>query len=98
MTFLAPIVASLIQMAISRSREFAADKRGAQICGNSHWLANALLKLGPASQRYTFSQAEQNPATVCLFIVSPLRSKFITYLFLTHPPVADRVTRLREMA
>ena len=98
MAFLAPITASLIQMAISRSREFAADKGGAQICGNPHWLANALLKLEHASQKHTFRQAEDNPATAHLFIVNPLRGKSIASLFSTHPPISERVSRLKAMA
>jgi heat shock protein HtpX len=98
MALLAPVAASLIQMAISRSREFAADKGGAQICGNPYWLASALLKLDSASQQHTFNPAEKNPATAHLFIINPLRGKSVASLFSTHPPVTERVSRLKAMA
>ena len=92
---LAPIAAALIQMAISRSREYQADATGAEICGNPLWLANALEKLDKASRRVAI---DANPATAHMFIVNPLRGGGMSRLFSTHPPMDDRVQRLRDMA
>ncbi len=92
---LAPIAAALIQMAISRSREYQADATGAKICGNPLWLANALEKLDKASRRVAI---DANPATAHMFIVNPLRGGGMSRLFSTHPPMDDRVQRLRDMA
>jgi heat shock protein HtpX len=91
----APIAALMIQMAISRSREYQADASGAQISGKPLGLANALLKLEQGAQHVP-SQA--NPATAHMFIVNPLRGGGIGSLFSTHPSVPDRVNRLRAMA
>jgi len=97
MMFLAPLAASLIQMAVSRSREYAADVRGAAICGNPLWLASALRKLAMANERIPMVDAERNPATAHLFIINPLRGANLAQLFSTHPPVEERIRRL-EMA
>lgn len=98
MIILSPIIAALIQMAISRSREFAADNEGGKICNNPEWLASALLKLDHMAAKSIFYQAENNPATAHLFIVSPLQSTAVFNLFSTHPSVEERVKRLRAMA
>jgi heat shock protein HtpX len=98
MIFLAPIAAMLVQMAISRTREFSADRLGAEICGHPLWLASALQKLDASSQRIDNVQAEMNPATAHLFIVNPLHLRSFSSLFSTHPRIEDRVRALREMA
>ncbi|MFC1666418.1 zinc metalloprotease HtpX [Candidatus Omnitrophota bacterium] len=94
MLIVAPIAAMLIQLAISRSREYAADKRGAYISKNPAGLANALLKLEKSARAYPM-QASHN--TAHLFIVNPLSGKGFQALFSTHPPVQERVQRLRDM-
>ena len=94
MIILAPIAALLIQMAISRSREYQADATGARICGNPLWLANALKKLEVGSQRVPL---DANPATAHMFIVNPLRGGGLKNLFSTHPPLEDRIARLESM-
>jgi heat shock protein HtpX len=98
MMVLAPLAAMLVQMGISRSREYEADRLGAEICGHPLWLAGALEKLESASQRVHNPAAEQNPATAHLFIVNPLHGRSLASLFSTHPSTADRVRRLRQMA
>ena len=95
---LAPLAATFVQMAISRAREYEADKGGAEICGNPLWLANALEKLEAGAQRVDNHVAEANPATAHLFIVSPLHMRAVDGLFASHPRTAERVRRLREMA
>jgi len=94
MIIIAPIAAALIQMAISRSREYEADATGARICGNPLWLANALRKLHAGSQRVPL---DANPATAHMFIVNPLRGGGLVNLFSTHPPLEDRIARLESM-
>jgi heat shock protein HtpX len=96
MMIVAPIAAMLVQMAISRTREFEADKGGAQIAGSSSGLANALLKLEKGSQLIPMTDAK--PATAHMFIVNPLTGGGLMKLFSTHPPIAERVARLQEMA
>jgi len=91
----APIAATLVQMAISRSREYAADATGAQIAGTPYGLADALEKLAYATERIPAYVA---PATAHLFIVNPLRGQHFATLFSTHPPLEERVRRLRQMA
>lgn len=92
---LAPMAATLIQLAVSRSREYQADQSGAQLCGNPMWLASALRKLEMASRRVTLNA---NPATAHMFIVNPLRGGGMTKLFSTHPPMEERISRLEHMA
>ncbi len=92
---LAPIAAMLIQMAISRSREYQADATGAKICGNPLWLASALKKLDVASKRIPL---DANPATAHMFIVNPLRGGGMASLFSTHPPMDERIARLEKLA
>ncbi|MBN2284178.1 MAG: zinc metalloprotease HtpX [Deltaproteobacteria bacterium] len=94
MSILAPIAAMLIQMAISRSREYLADEGGARISGKPEGLANALEKLSRASQAMPM---RANPSSAHLFIVNPLTAKSFAALFSTHPPVEKRVERLRNM-
>lgn len=95
---LAPIAAMLVQMAISRSREYEADRVGAEISGRPLWLASALEKIERAAKDTVIPQAERNPATAHLFIVNPLHGGGIARLFSSHPGTAERVRRLREMA
>ena len=95
---LAPIAAMLVQFAISRAREYEADRDGAEICGRPLWLASALEKIEVGAQRIVNPAAEQHPSTAHLFIVNPLHGGGIGSLFATHPSTQDRVQRLREMA
>lgn len=97
MMIFAPLAASMIQMAISRSREYEADKGGALLCGEPMSLANALLKIEQASKKGFFQQAETHPASAHMFIINPLRSEKLTELFRTHPLTAERVKRLKAM-
>ena len=94
MIILAPIAAALIQMAISRSREYEADATGARICGNPLALASALKKLQAGTQRIPM---DANPATAHMFIVNPLRGRGFVNLFSTHPPMEERIARLEAM-
>jgi heat shock protein HtpX len=94
MAILAPIAATLIQLAISRSREYFADNTGAGIAGSPSGLSRALEKLHYASQRLPM---EANPATAHLFIVNPLAGGSWVNLFSTHPPIEERIRRLRRM-
>lgn len=96
--FLAPLAASVVQMAISRSREYEADKLGAEICGNPLWLASALEKIEREARAMVNPQAERNPASAHLFIINPLRDTQRDKLFSTHPSTANRVAALRELA
>lgn len=98
MMILAPIAAMLVQMAISRTREYAADRAGAEISGRPLWLASALEKLEMGAQRIGNPSAEQNPATAHVFIVNPLHGGALDGLFRTHPSTADRIAALRAMA
>src|SRR5919198_2341914 len=91
---LAPISAALIQMAISRQREYAADATGAEICGNPESLASALLRLESGAQAIPM---QANQATEPLYIVKPFKGGGIAGLFSTHPPIEERVRRLRQM-
>ncbi len=95
MIILAPIAAMLIQMAISRSREYLADEGGARIAGNPRYLANALRKLHAGVQRIPM---HATPATAHMFIVSPLSGRGLASLFSTHPPMEERIARLEALA
>ncbi|RJQ56975.1 MAG: zinc metalloprotease HtpX [Nitrospiraceae bacterium] len=95
MMIVGPIAAMLIQMAISRSREYSADAGGARIAGNPRYLAGALKKLHMASQRIPL---DAKPATAHMFIVNPLSGGGVLKLFSTHPPVEERIARLEAMA
>ncbi len=94
LVILAPIAAMLIQLAISRGREYAADSSGAQLEGDPEPLATALEKLDSATRIIPMAA---NPATAHLFIVNPLRASALATLFSTHPPTAERIRRLRQM-
>jgi heat shock protein HtpX len=95
LAIIAPLAAMLVQMAISRSREYVADQGGARLSGNPLYLANALRKLEMANQVRPMHHV--NEATAHMFIVSPLRGGGIASLFSTHPPMAERIKRLEEM-
>lgn len=92
MSILAPIAAMIVQMAVSRSREYLADATGARIVGSPEGLASALEKLDGYSRRIPM---HANPSTAHMFIVNPLSGKSLQSLFSTHPPMADRISRLR---
>ena len=94
----APFAAMLVQMAISRTREYSADKRGAEICGNPLWLASALKKIAVAAGRIRNDGAEHNPATAHMFIINPLSGERMDNLFSTHPNTENRIAALQEMA
>jgi heat shock protein HtpX len=95
---LAPLAAMLVQMAISRTREYGADRMGAEICGQPMWLASALQKLESGAKRIDNRVAEDNPATAHMFIINPLHMKSMDSLFSTHPKTQNRVQKLRELA
>ena len=95
---LAPLSAALVQMAISRTREYAADKAGAEICGHPLWLASALEKISGQAARIDNDAAERNPATAHMFIVNPLHAHARDKLFSTHPAPENRIAALRAMA
>ncbi|MEM5502544.1 zinc metalloprotease HtpX [Ahrensia kielensis] len=94
----APFAAMIVQMAISRTREYSADKRGAEICGRPEWLASALVKIAGASGRSVNITAERNPATAHMFIINPLNGSGADNLFSTHPDTQNRVNALMAMA
>jgi heat shock protein HtpX len=98
MMFLAPIAAMLVQMAISRSREYEADRIGAEICGRPLWLASALAKLEKGAQAIDNHAAERNPATAHMFIINPLHAHAVDNLFSTHPNTRNRIAALERMA
>ncbi len=95
---LAPLAAMLVQMAISRTREYSADKGGAEICDDPLALATALQKLEAAAHRIPNHMAEQNPATAHMFIVNPLHLHKMDNLFSTHPNTHNRVRELEKLA
>jgi heat shock protein HtpX len=94
--FIAPLAALIIQMSISRSREYLADSGGAKFSGNPHYLANALRKLEQFSRRVPLKQA--TPQTAHMFIVNPFSGRRISSLFSTHPPTEERIRRLEDMS
>ena len=85
-------------MTISRTREYAADRMGAEICRNPLWLASALAKISGGAKRYEMDSAETNPATAHLFIVNPLSGARMDNLFSTHPATANRIAALEALA
>ncbi len=95
---LAPMAAGLVQMAISRSREYEADKAGATICGNPLWLASALRKIDAFAKGIDNDAAERNPAVAHMFIINPLHAHAHDALFSTHPATANRVAALEALA
>jgi heat shock protein HtpX len=98
LAILAPIAAALVQMAISRTREYEADAMGAAISGRPLWLASALEKIERAAHAVPNPAAEANPATAHMFIVNPLSGEGRDNLFSTHPSTANRIARLKEIA
>jgi heat shock protein HtpX len=95
---LAPIAAMLVQMAISRTREYAADDMGARICGNPMWLASALAKIDNAAHHIPNEDAERAPATAHMFIINPLSGRSMDNLFTTHPSTQNRIAALQQLA
>jgi heat shock protein HtpX len=94
MAIVAPIAAMLVQMAVSRAREYQADATGARLAGRTWGLSKALEKLQMAQQ---VAPMDANPATAHLFIVNPLKGQSLMRLFMTHPPTEERIARLRAM-
>jgi len=97
MVVMAPLAAMLVQMAISRTREYAADDMGARISGNPEALASALAKIDAAARRIENISAEQNPATAPLFIINPLSGARMDNLFSTHPSTENRIAALGRL-
>jgi heat shock protein HtpX len=97
MVILAPLAAMLVQMAISRTSEYAADRMGAEIVGRPRYLASALAKLGNAARQIPNEAAEANPATAHMFIVNPLSGERMDNLFSTHPAMENRIAALEEL-
>jgi heat shock protein HtpX len=95
---IAPMAAGLVQMAISRSREYQADRMGAMICGNPMWLASALHKIDGVARHVPNEDAEAVPAAAHMFIVNPLNGHGFDNLFSTHPNVENRIAALEELA
>jgi heat shock protein HtpX len=97
MVILAPIAAMIVQMAISRTREYAADRGGAEICGNPMWLASALGKIDAAAHQIPNDTAERNPAVAHMFIINPLSGARMDNLFSTHPATENRIAALQQL-
>ncbi len=95
---LAPLAAMMIQMMISRTREYSADQLGGEICGNPLWLASALSRISGQSARYEMETVETHPATAPLFIVNPLSGRRMDSLFATHPATENRIAALQQQA
>jgi len=98
MMIVAPLAAMIVQMAISRTREYAADRMGAQICGEPMWLASALAKISSGVERIHNPDAEANPATAHMFIMNPLSGERMDNLFSTHPNTQNRIDELRKLS
>ena len=98
LAILAPMAAALVQMAISRTREYSADRGGAEISGNPLWLASALERIDATARRTRNAEAEGNPATAHMFIINPLNGEGRDNLFSTHPATGNRVAELRKLA
>jgi heat shock protein HtpX len=98
MAILAPIAAMVVQMAVSRGREYEADRTGAAICGNPLWLASALAKIANAAEMIPDEAVEAHPAMAHLFIVNPLSGRGMDNLFSTHPAVENRIAGLEDLA
>jgi heat shock protein HtpX len=97
-SILAPLAAMVVQMAISRAREYEADKLGAEICGNPVWLADALAKIAGGVSRIESESAERNPQTAHMFIINPLSGRGFDNLFSTHPATENRIAALMQLA
>lgn len=98
MMIVAPMAAAVVQMAISRTREYAADRMGAEICGEPLWLASALSKISGGVARIHNPDAEHNPATAHMFIINPLSGERMDNLFSTHPNTQNRINELQKLA
>jgi heat shock protein HtpX len=98
MMILAPLGAMLVQMAISRTREYAADNLGARIAGEPMWLASALVEIENAAHQVPNYDAERNPATAHMFIINPLSGHGVDNLFATHPSTENRIAALQQLA
>ncbi len=98
MMILAPLSATVVQMAISRTREYSADNLGARICGQPMWLASALVKIDNAAHQIPNMDAERSPATAHMFIINPLSGQGMDNLFSTHPSTENRVRELQRLA
>lgn len=98
MMILAPFGAMLVQMAISRTREYAADEMGARICGQPMWLASALSKIENFAHQIPNEEAERAPATAHMFIINPLSGQGMDNLFATHPSTANRIAALQQLS
>ena len=98
MVILAPLAATLVQMAISRTREYSADKMGAFICGNPIWLASALAKIQNAAHQIPNERAEREPGMAHMFIINPLSGQRMDNLFSTHPATENRIAALEQVA
>ncbi len=94
----APLAAGLVQMAISRTREYSADRLGAEICQRPMWLASALAKISNKAHLIRNDAAEHNPATAHMFIINPLSGERMDNLFTTHPATENRIAALKDMA
>ncbi len=94
----APLAAMMVQMAVSRTREYSADRRGAEICGRPLWLASALNKIARNARQIENPMAERNPATAHMFIINPLSGERMDNLFSTHPATENRIAALEAMA
>ena len=94
----APLAAGLVQMAISRSREYQADRMGAMVCGNPMWLASALRKIDRSARQIPNEEAEAVPAAAHMFIINPLNGHGVDNLFSTHPNVENRIAALEALA
>ena len=95
--FLAPLAAGIVQMAISRSREYEADRIGAEICGHPEWLASALRKIDGLARRNMNVEAEKDPALAHMFIINPLNGRGADNLFSTHPATENRIEALMKL-
>lgn len=98
MVIIAPMAAGLVQMAISRTREYEADKIGAEICQRPLWLSSALYKIAVAAGRTPFPAAEEHPAAAHMFIINPLSGQNMDNLFSTHPDTENRIIALESLA
>ena len=98
LSILAPMAAMVVQMAVSRSREYEADKLGGEICGNPVWLADALARMSGAVAQIPSESAERHPQTAHMFILNPLSGQGHDNLFSTHPDTANRIAALMEQA
>mgnify|MGYP001811623744 FL=1 len=94
---LAPLAAGIVQMAISRTREYSADRGGAEICGHPMWLASALAKIAGGASQVVNEDAERNPGTAHMFIINPLHGQRMDSLFSTHPATGNRIAALRQI-